>query len=216
MTCEKTKSNWKRQLNLNACTKKCVKLYILRGHNSFKLDHKWWQSLDLNFIKRISSWYTKFQLNMSKHVREKFGKLCISSVLSSKRDKTDKNWRKLMTLVVDLKFIKRKSSTKIKFNMSKHAGEKCGKLHISYILSFDRGITPTKIDANWRRSNLIYSTVKQSHVQHFSSFMSKHVGEKCGKLGISSILSSKRDTTHCTPPKTSLQEWKLWHQRKYT
>ena len=39
--------------------------------------------------------------------------------------------------------------------MSKHVGEKCGKLRISYILSPKRGITPTKIDANKRHSNLI-------------------------------------------------------------
>ena len=32
--------------------------------------------------------------------------------------------------------------------MSKHEGEKNGKLCISSILSFERGITPTKIDAN--------------------------------------------------------------------
>ena len=31
--------------------------------------------------------------------------------------------------------------------MSKHIGEKCGKLHITYILSSQRGITPSKIDA---------------------------------------------------------------------
>ena len=53
--------------------------------------------------------------------------------------------------------------------MSKHVVEKCGKLHITYILSSQRGITPTKIDAKWRHSNLICSTLKQSHVQNFSS-----------------------------------------------
>ena len=53
--------------------------------------------------------------------------------------------------------------------MSKHVGEKCGKLHITYILSSQRGITPSKIDAKWRQSNLICSTSKQSHVQNFSS-----------------------------------------------
>ena len=45
--------------------------------------------------------------------------------------------------------------------MSKHVGENCGKLCISYILSSQRGITPSKIDAKLN--------------------MSKHVGEKCGK-----------------------------------
>ena len=32
--------------------------------------------------------------------------------------------------------------------MSKHVGEKCGKLHISYILSSKRGITPSKHDTS--------------------------------------------------------------------
>ena len=53
--------------------------------------------------------------------------------------------------------------------MSKHVGEKCGKLHITYILSSKRGITPSKIDAKWRNSNLICSTLKESDVQNFSS-----------------------------------------------
>ena len=53
--------------------------------------------------------------------------------------------------------------------MSKHVWEKCGKLHITYILSSKRGITPSKIDAKWRHSNLICSTIKQSDVQNFSS-----------------------------------------------
>ena len=53
--------------------------------------------------------------------------------------------------------------------MSKHVGEKCGKLHITFILSSQRGITPTKIDAKWRQSNLICSTPKQGHVQNVSS-----------------------------------------------
>ena len=53
--------------------------------------------------------------------------------------------------------------------MSKHVGEKCGKLCISSIVSYKRGITHTKLDGNWRHSNLICSTVKQSHNQNFSS-----------------------------------------------
>ena len=53
--------------------------------------------------------------------------------------------------------------------MSKHEGEKCGKLHITYILRSQRGITPSNIDAKWRHSNLICRTLKQSHVQNFSS-----------------------------------------------
>ena len=29
--------------------------------------------------------------------------------------------------------------------MSKHVGEKCGKLHITFIISSQRGITPSKL-----------------------------------------------------------------------
>ena len=53
--------------------------------------------------------------------------------------------------------------------MSKHVREKCRKLCISSILSSKRSITPTRIDANWRHSNLVCSTVKQSHMQNSSS-----------------------------------------------
>ena len=76
--------------------------------------------------------------------------------------------------------------------MSKHVREKCRKVCISSILSPN---TSTNIDANWRHSNLICSTVIQSHMQNFSSIMSKHVREKWGQLCISSILSSKRGIT---------------------
>ena len=80
-----------------------------------------------------------------------------------------KNWRKLTTLKLHLQYSKTKSYAKFQLDMSKYVGEKCGKLHITYILSSKRGITPTKIDGSWRHSNLICSTVKQSHVQNFSS-----------------------------------------------
>ena len=58
---------------------------------------------------------------------------------------------------------------KIQLNMSKNAGEKSGKLCISSILSPKRDITPTKTDTHWRHLKLTCSTVKQSHVQNFSS-----------------------------------------------
>ena len=95
-----------------------------------------------------------------------------------------KNWRKLTTLKVDFKYSKTKPWAKFQRNMSKHVGEKCGKLYISRILSSKRGITPTKIDGNWRHSNLIKCSLNESDMQSFSSIhcMSKHVGEKCGKL----------------------------------
>ena len=79
-----------------------------------------------------------------------------------------KNWRKLMTLELDLKYSKTKSNAKFQLNMSKRVREKCGKLCTFSILSSIRGITPTKIDGNWRHSNLICSTVKQSDMQNFN------------------------------------------------
>ena len=69
-----------------------------------------------------------------------------------------------MTLELDLYYIKQSHMKKIQLNESEHLGEKCGKLCISSKLSPKGGITPTKIDANWQHSNLICSTVKQSHM----------------------------------------------------
>ena len=80
-----------------------------------------------------------------------------------------KTWRKLTTIELDLYFRKTKSCAKFQLNMSKYVREKCGKLCISSILSSKRAITLTKLNANWRHSNLICSTVKQSHMQNFSS-----------------------------------------------
>ena len=74
--------------------------------------------------------------------------------------------------------------------MSKYVREKCGILCISTTPSSKRDITPTKIDANWGHSNLICSTVKQSHAK-FQLNMSKHVREKCKQLRISSIITVK-------------------------
>ena len=45
-------------------------------------------TLELDLQYSITKSYEKCQLNMSKHVREKCGILCISSILSSKRDIT--------------------------------------------------------------------------------------------------------------------------------
>ena len=154
---------------------------------------------------------------MSKHVREKCGILCISSILRSKRGVTPtkidvtqtwyvvrqnkvickisaqyvkackrkkrktvyfqyskfqkghyshKNWRKLMSLEIDLNYSKTKSYAKFQLNMSKHVREKCGKLCIFSILISKKGHNSHK---NWQHSNLIYSTVKQTHLQNVSS-----------------------------------------------
>ena len=79
--------------------------------------------------------------------------------------------------------------------MSKHVWEKCGKLCISSFLSSKRDITPTKIDTNQQHSILICRCIKIKSYTKFQLNMSKHVWEKCGKLCISSFLSSKRDIT---------------------
>ena len=119
---------------------------------------------------------------MSKHVREKCGKLCISNILSSKRGitpiKIDANWRHSNLICSTVKQSHMQNFSSICQSMLEKTAEnvhfqfvreKCGKLCISIILSSKRGITPSKIDANWRHSNLICSTVKQSHMQNFSS-----------------------------------------------
>ena len=91
---------------------------------------------------------------------------------------------------LDLKFINRKSYTKFHLNMSKNMGQKCWKLCISNILISGRSKT-TRIDANWRRSNLIWSPsnfiLKRKSYTKFQVNMSKHVGEKCRNL--SSIIT---------------------------
>ena len=85
---------------------------------------------------------------MSKHVREKRGKLCISSIFKfTKRHNSNKKL-KMTTLKLALWYIKTKSYTKFELNMSKHVGEKCGKLHICKSLNLKRSITPAKSDGN--------------------------------------------------------------------
>ena len=53
--------------------------------------------------------------------------------------------------------------------MPKHVRGKCRILCISSILHSKRGITPTRIDANWWHSNLICTTAKQSHICKISA-----------------------------------------------
>ena len=70
-------------------------------------------------------------------------------------------------------YIKKKLYEKFQLNKSKNAGEKCGTLWISSILSPKRGIIPTKIDAHWRHSKLTCSTVKQSHMQISAQYVKR-------------------------------------------
>ena len=67
--------------------------------------------------------------------------------------------------------------------MSKHVREKCGKLCIFSILSSKRGITPTNINANWRHSNLICSTVKKKVRCKISAQFVKACRRKVRKMG---------------------------------
>ena len=118
-------------------------------------------------IEHYTKSYKKFKLNMSKHLGEKCRKLCISSVLSSKRGmtptKNGANWRHSILVCSTL------NKVICKISVQYVKAEKCGMLCISSFLRSKRDITPTKIDANWWHSNLICSTVKQSHMQNFSS-----------------------------------------------
>ena len=84
---------------------------------------------------------------MSKHVREKSGKLCISYILSSQRGITPSKIDAKGQHKLALQYMKTKLCAKFQLNMSKHVGENCGKLCISYILGSQRDITPSKIDA---------------------------------------------------------------------
>ena len=93
--------------------------------------------------------------------------------------------------------------------MSKHIGEKCGKLNITYILSSQRGITPSKIDAKWRHSNLICSTLKQSHVQNFSSIC-QSMYEKSAENGRTETRTdgrTDRESDGITPSKIDAKWW---------
>ena len=90
--------------------------------------------------------------------------------------------------------------------MWKNAGEKCGKLCISSILSSKRDISSTKIDTHWRHLKLTCSTAKQSHLQNFSSIC-QSVLEKSAENCIYSILSSKRGIT---PKKTQIDDTQTW------
>ena len=66
----------------------------------------------------------------------------------TKRHNSNKNCCKMTILKLALWYIKTKSYTKFELNMSKHVGEKCGKLHICKSLKLKRSITPAKSDEN--------------------------------------------------------------------
>ena len=133
-------------------------------------------NLDLKYSKTKS--YAKFQLNMSKHVREKWGKLYISSfyvpkgaLLLQKLTQIDDNrtcsvvWLNKVICKISAQYIKtckRKVQKIVYFQYSK----------------FQKGHNSYK---NWRHSNLIYSTVKQSHICKISAQYVKACTRKVGK-----------------------------------
>ena len=109
-----------------------------KRHNSFKNRCKLTTlKLALQYIKRKLC--AKFQLNVSEHAGENCGKTVYFLYSKfKKRHNSFKNLRKVTTLKLDLEYINTKSCAKFQLKMTKHVGEKCGKLHISYILSSQR------------------------------------------------------------------------------
>ena len=99
--------------------------------------------------------YTKFWVNVSRHVGVKCGKLCISSFLSSKKGHNSyKNWLKIDGTHTCTKVHEMKVIYKFSAQYGKYVGEKCRKLCIFSILSSKRDITRTKFTKNWWHSNL--------------------------------------------------------------
>ena len=136
-----------------------------RGTTPTKSDGKW-RHINLIWEYSKTESYAKFQLNMSKHEREKCGKLYISSfsvpkgaLLLQKLTQTDDTrtwcvvwWNKVICKISAqyVKACKRKVRKTLYFQYS----------------MFQKGHNSYK---NWRHSNLLCSTVKQVHMQNFSS-----------------------------------------------
>ena len=219
--------------------------------------------LDLNYSNTKS--YAKFQLNMSKHVREKCRKLCIFSILSSKRGitptkidntqtwskvqlnklickisaqyvkackrklrKTDyfqffkfekghnsyKNWRKLTTLELVLKYSTTKSYAKFQLNMLKHEGENCGKLYFHFF-KFQKRHNSYKNKRKLTALELDRMFIRRKWHAKFQLNMSKHVGEKCGKLWLTDGRTDRHHHTIIRPVwrrayKNEKDTWLSW------
>ena len=109
-----------------------------------------------SYMKNFSSICQRTQEKSAENVYFQYSK-------SQKGHFSYKNWYPLTTLEVDLKYSKTKSCVKFQLNMSKREREKCRKLYLQYS-KFEKRHN-SKIDANWRHSNLICSTEKQSYMQ---------------------------------------------------
>ena len=144
----------------------CSTLHSKRGITPTKLDGNWRHS---NLIwSTVKKSYAIFQLNVSKRVREKCGKMCISSTLSSKRGITPTNINANLRHSNLICSTVKQSHMQNFSSVCKRVREKCGKMCTFSIISSKRGITPTKIDGNWRNSNLICSIEKQSDMRNFN------------------------------------------------
>ena len=146
--------------------------------SNISISERWKTPTKLMQIDDTQSWSEVHKKNIIYKISAQYVKACRIKVRKTvyfmhsrfqKGQCSYKYWRKSTTLKHDLKFIKWKSYTKFQLNISKHVGEKCGRLCISSILTSKRGIAPSKIDAKWWHSNLSWSILKQSHVQNFST-----------------------------------------------
>ena len=155
------------------CGKLCKTAYFLyskfkKTHSSFTIlklcDHAWtWFVVHKNKVMcKISAQYIgTCRRNL----------LRISHIHSSKRSKNlsliDAKWRhSTWSEVYQNKVICNISAQYVKI-----CRKKCEKLHISYIISFKRGKSPSTIDAKWRHSTSICSTLIESltRTQNFGS-----------------------------------------------
>ena len=121
---------------------------------------------------------------MSKHVREKCGILCISSILRSKRGVTPTKIDVTQTWYV---VRQNKVICKISAQYVTACKRKKRKTVYFQYSKFQKGHDSHK---NWRN----YYSKTKSYAK-FQLNMSKHVRENCGKLIISSFLSLKRGIT---------------------
>ena len=142
------------------------KVQKMDGRMESKADAEWWyKNLIYSTLNKVI-W--EISVQYVKERRRKVRKTVYFQYSKSQKGHFSyKNWCPLTTLEVDLYYSKTKSCAKFQLNMSKHVMEKCGKLYLQYS-KFEKRHN-SKIGANWRHSNLICSTEKQSNMQTFRS-----------------------------------------------
>ena len=134
-----------RILVTNLCTEFTFKMSICNGDNERKLkingiflsprgvtpaeNYSTEPKFELNLRILVTNLYTEFQFKMSICNGENERKLKINGIFSKSKGRNSfKKWGKLMAFELDLTCITIKWYTKYQINMSKHVGEKCGKL----------------------------------------------------------------------------------------